>query len=194
MMVDLAKAINKWRRKREQVILMMDCNEDVRSERMKKFLDEVGMKDVIIDKHGEEKAPGTHIKGRVPIDGIFTTCAINIKSRGYTRFNQGVQGQRTDHRCLWIDIPTSALFGSKTPPIMRFQGRQIKSGHPKIAKLFNKKYKEFVIKNNLHQAIYQLEADVCFPITDEQRDRAEKIAKLRSEGIQYADKKCRRLF
>ena len=63
MMVDLTKTINKWRRKQEQVILMMDCNEDVRSERMKKLLDEVGMKDVIIDKHGEEKAPGTHTEG-----------------------------------------------------------------------------------------------------------------------------------
>ena len=118
----------------------------------------------------------------------------HIKSGGYTGFNQGVQGQRTDHRCLWIDMPTSALIGSKTPPITRFQGRRFKSGHPKIAKHFNKKYEEFMIKNNLHQAIYRLEADVCFPITDEQRDRVEKIAKLRAEGIQYADKKCRWLF
>ena len=30
MLLDLQKAINKWRRKREQVVLMMDCNEDVR--------------------------------------------------------------------------------------------------------------------------------------------------------------------
>ena len=130
---------------------------------------------------GEEKAPGTHIKGRVPIDGIFSTCAINIKRGGYTGFDQGVQGQRTDHRCLWIDISTSDLFGSKTQPIIRFQGQWVKSGHPKIANLFNKKYKEFVIKNSLHQAIYQLEADVCFPITDTQRDRAETIAKLHAE-------------
>ena len=97
---------------------MMDCNEDVRSDRMKKVLEETGMKEVITNKYGKEIAPGTHIDGRVPIDGIFVTCAVNIKKGGYTRFDQGVQGQRTDHRCLWIDIPTEAVFGSKTPPIM----------------------------------------------------------------------------
>ena len=96
---------------------MMDCNEDVRSDRMKKFLEETGMKEGITDKYAEDIAPGTHIDGKVPIDGISVTCAVNIKG-GYTGFDQGVQGQRMDHRCLWIDIPTEAVFGSKTPPIM----------------------------------------------------------------------------
>ena len=161
---------------------------------MKKFLEETGMKEVITDKYGKDIAPGTHIDGKVPIDGIFVTCAVNIKKGGYTGFNQRVQGQRTDHRCLWIDIPTEVVFGSKTPPIIRFQGRRVKSQHPKIAQRVNTKYKEFVLENNLHQAIYQLESEVCFPITNDQRIRAETIARLRSEGIQYADKKCRRLF
>ena len=71
---------------------MMDCNKDVRSDRMKKFLEETGMKEVITDKYGEETVPGTHIDGRVPIDGIFVTCAVNTKKGGYTGFDQGVKG------------------------------------------------------------------------------------------------------
>ena len=172
---------------------MMDCNKDIRSARMKHFLNEVGMKEVIHDKHGEE-APGTYIDGQVPIDGIFATCSIIIKRGGYASFEQGVQGQRTDHRCLWIDIPTEMLFGSKTPPLMPFNGRRVKSNHPKIANRFNNCYKVFAIQNKLPQKIYQLEAEVLFPIAAEQRERAETIAHLRAQGIQYADKRCRRLF
>ena len=78
MLVDLQKDILRWTRQGEQVLLMMDCNEDVRSNRMKKFLEEVGMKECILDKHREE-APGTYIEGTVPIDGFFTTCSVNIK-------------------------------------------------------------------------------------------------------------------
>ena len=67
---------------------MMDCNEDVQLDRMKCFLNDVGMKEVIHDKHGEE-APGTYIDGQVPIDRIFATCSINIKRGGCSRSKNG---------------------------------------------------------------------------------------------------------
>ena len=78
MLIDLQNEINQWTGQGEQVVLMMDCNKDVRSDRMKKFLDEVGMKECILEKYGED-APATYIDGRTPIDGIFTTWSINIK-------------------------------------------------------------------------------------------------------------------
>ena len=77
---------------------------------------------------------------------------------------------------------------------MRFQGQRVKSKNPRIAHQFNHMYKHFAIKHGLAHQIFQLEAEVEFPITQEQKLRAEEIAKLRSDGIQYADKRCRRLF
>ena len=49
MLQDLSNEITKWKQQQEQVILMMDCNEDVRSPMLKKFLLEVGMQEVILD-------------------------------------------------------------------------------------------------------------------------------------------------
>ena len=92
MLNDLQKTINKWRRNQEQVILMMDCNEDVRSLRMRKFLDDVGMKEAIHDWHGSN-APATYIEGQLPIDGLFATSAMTIRAGGYVSFDQGIQGQ-----------------------------------------------------------------------------------------------------
>ena len=193
MLIDLQNKISQWTGQGEQVVLMMDCNEDVRSNQMKKFLDEVRMKECILEKYGED-APATYIDGRTPIDGIFITWSINIKRGGYTAFDDGIQGQRTDHRCLWVDLNLTDIFGSRNPPLMRFAGRRVKSKHPQVVHKFNTSYKNFVVRHNLAQKIYRLEAEVTFPITPEQQQQAETIARLRNEGIKHADKKCRRLF
>ena len=56
---------------------MMDCNEDIRSDTIQKFLDEVGMKEIILDRHGSD-APGTYIDGTLPIDGLDECCTCRI--------------------------------------------------------------------------------------------------------------------
>ena len=141
MLNDLTSEINRWKRNREQVIIMMDCNEDVRSESFKKFLNDVGMKDIIMARHGD-KAPSTCIDGSLPIDGIFATAAINIVQGGYTSFADRVQGQRTDHHCLWVDISIQEVFGHKTPALIQFGGHRVKSSHPNIVNKFNTQYKK----------------------------------------------------
>ena len=193
MLQDLKDEIDRWKRNQEQVVLMMDCNEDVRDVRFRKFLREVGMKEIILDRHGME-APATHINGTLPIDGIFATVSVNIVKGGYTSFADGVQGQRTDHRCLWVDLAIQEVFGQKTPPLIRFAGQRVKSTHPKIVNRFNTAYKKYVIRNQLAHKVYQLEGKVTFPIQHIHQVEAKEIAKLRQEGIQYADKRCRRLF
>ena len=103
MLNNLTKSIKKWKNKGEQIVLLMDCNEDVRSDNMKKFLADVNMREVILHKRGSQHTPGTHIDGTKPIDGIFTTRSISVQSFGYCSFDKGMIGKRTDHRCLWVD-------------------------------------------------------------------------------------------
>ena len=52
----------------------------------------------------------------------------------------------------------------------------------------------FIIQNKLSHQIFRLERDVTYPIQPHHQHEAEDIARLRSEGIQYADRRCRRLF
>ena len=153
MLKDLANEISRWKQNREQVILMMDCNEDVRSPTFKKFLIQVGMQEVLLKRHGNH-APATYIDGQLPIDGIFATASVKIVQGGYTSFADGVQGQRTDHRCLWADIALDEVFGHKTPPLIRFAGRRVKSSHPRIVHKFNTSYKQFVLQHKLSLKIF----------------------------------------
>ena len=92
---------------------MMDYIEDVRSERIQKFLEEVDMKEMITNKHGEDGALATHIDGQVPINGIGGTCIVRYQREGYCIRSQSKR-QWTDHRCLWIHVETETVFGSKT--------------------------------------------------------------------------------
>ena len=193
MLTDLKKYIHRWKNQDEQIVLLMDCNEDVRSGNIQAFLSEVDMREAILHKHGND-APGTHINGTHPIDGIFTTRSVSIQSGGYCSFDQGVQGKRTDHRCLWIDVRITTVFREKMPPLMKFCGRRVKTTDPRIVERFNSHYKKFVIKHQMAQRIFRLEQSVTCPISDQHQQEAETLAHLWQQGIQYADKRCRRLF
>ena len=193
MLNDLATSINMSKEQREQIVLLMGCNEDVRSNTIKDFLDKVDMKEAILRRHGPT-APGTHIDGSNPIDGIFTTRALNILQGGYTSFDNRVQGQRVDHCCLWIDVHIEDIFGCRNPPIHKFQGWRVKTADPRIVNKFNATYKEHILKHKISQKIFELEREVSYPITDQHRLQLKKLATLRLQGIQHADKSCRRLF
>ena len=106
----------------------------------------------------------------------------------YTSFAEGVQGQQTDHRCLWVDIALTDVFGHITLPLMRFAGQRVKSSDPRIVNKFNTSYKRFVLQNKLSHRIFRLEQEVTYPIQPRHQQEAEDIARLRSEGIQFADK------
>ena len=77
---------------------------------------------------------------------------------------------------------------------MKFSGRRVKTSDPRIVQRFNHHYKKFAIKHNLSQRIFNLENKVTCLIPETHRLEAEAIASLREQGIQYADKQCRRLF
>ena len=96
-LTDLAQQLNEWRKAGEHLILLCDMNEDVRNPRIQQFLQEVGMKDLLLDQYGDKVAPRTHIRGSAPIDGIFATSAVDILRGGYCAFDEGVHGKRADH-------------------------------------------------------------------------------------------------
>jgi hypothetical protein len=89
------------------VVLLSDWNADVRGEKTRKDMADLGMREVITEFHGDE-GPRTYIRGSKPIDGIFMAHDLYIVQCGYMPFGMGIG---SDHRCLWIDIRTRVLTG-----------------------------------------------------------------------------------
>jgi hypothetical protein len=69
---DLSQLIKKWTETGESVVLLADWNADVRGEKTRKYISDLGMREVPTEFHGDA-GPCTYNRGSKPIDGIFMT-------------------------------------------------------------------------------------------------------------------------
>ena len=192
MLQDLEIKIEEWKMEGLHVIVMMDCNEDIRSSTMKQFQINTGLQEAILQQHGDN-APNTHTKGTKPIDTILISPQIEIASSGYCDFDEGVQGTRVDHRCIWIDINFQSIFGTLPANLTKFEGRRVKSNDPRIVKTFNERMREHIIRNKLDRDINYIFQHVQYPCSKQMAQLMEKAATKRYEAITYADKRARKL-
>jgi hypothetical protein len=82
------------------VVLLAYLNADFRGDKTRKYMADLGMREVITEFHGDE-VPPTYNRVSKPIDGIFMTQDLYIVQGGYMHFDMGIG---SDHRCLWLDI------------------------------------------------------------------------------------------
>ena len=185
---DLGDKIIEWKEKGDQIILMMDCNEDVRSNRFNSWIIGIGLKNAILHKHGRA-APPTFHKGSAPIDGIFTSHSITTLDGGFRPFGEFP----SDHRALYIDISYINAFGYNMNKIVRPKARRLKCNDPRVRDRWKKIYSEYIIGNELHIKQFGIEMKAQENLTNELKSKYEEVLKLRKEGMDRADKKCRKL-
>jgi hypothetical protein len=102
---DLSRLIRKWTESGESVVLLADWNADVRREKTRKHMADLGMREVITEFHGDE-GHRTYNRWSRPIDGILRKQYVWVQG-GYMPFGMGIG---SDHRCLWLDIRTQVLM------------------------------------------------------------------------------------
>ena len=86
---DLCTAIETWSVMGDQIVLTGDWNEDVRSDTMIKRMVALGLREVLMEKHGGNDAPATGDRGSKPIDGVFVSLSLDIEQGGYLAFGMG---------------------------------------------------------------------------------------------------------
>ena len=188
-MEDLLIQLTTWRNAGDQLILMIDCNEDVNSNHIKNSFREVGLQE-IITKDRTHPSQATYHRGSVPIDGIFASSTIHLVQGGYLPFGS----LPSDHRPLWIDILQDNAFGYNMSNLNNPVARRLKSHIPKVRMKFNHDYKIFIRKQHLEERLYTLQTRLTLPISDNDAVEYEKILNIRTAAIAYADKRCRRIF
>ena len=105
-----------------QVIIMGDFNIPLNgTSSLQKELRERGIEDIITNRYMEREAPGTHRRGRHPIDGIFASESILMIQGGY---EQGMS-EISDHRMIWADITWDSALGKDRGEIKRPKGRRL---------------------------------------------------------------------
>ena len=188
MLDDLLAEIEKWQTEGDQIILLMDCNEDIRGRRLRQKMLNVGLTEAITSNADRQPAP-THSRGRTAIDGIFISSTIHPRASGYLPFGDFP----SDHRAIWMDISQENAFGSNTMKVIRPQARKLKSNDPKVRNKFISDYERFLTRNNAVTQLYSIQQSITIPLNKTLAQKLEHIFKIRQEGIIEAESKCRKL-
>jgi hypothetical protein len=112
--------MRKWTEADESVVVLADWNADVRGENTRKYMADLGMREVITEFHGDA-GPRTHNRGSKPIYGIFMTQDLYIVQGGYMPFGMGIG---SDHRCLWLDRSRKLESDSKELGLTQQQAQE----------------------------------------------------------------------
>ena len=161
-------------------------NQKVSDPFLKQWAKNLYLMEKITELHGD--AP-THNNGSQPIDGIFVSPSLQIKACGLLPFGF----IHSDHRMLWIDLTETSVLGFNLPPLLAANARRLQCSDPRVRKRWVQLYKQFVIEHNLHLKAYDLEREMCRPLTAEMQHRLDSLMELRRRGIAYADNHCRKI-
>lgn len=191
---DLCSFILSCQRSQEQIILLIDCNENLcKLQDLHKHLisDPISLVDPIRFRHfNGDDLPPTNEKGSYPIDAIFVSNSLwHISRGGWLRFGEGVG----DHRPLYIDIQIKKLIGRYKNLTCPHRVRRLQCNDPRTVHKFNclleQQYKHHNTKRKLRE-FHSHRSDNISPADFERLCRIDKVS---TSAVRFAEKRCRKL-
>ena len=194
MIKELTDLIKTWEDKGENIVLFIDCNENLHKQgQIQRLL--VGDKCKLIDpirrKFGTANAPPTyHRNNSYPIDSVFVSKRLrHITYGGWLRFGEGIG----DHRVIYIDLPVQLLLGENKFVIPPPSVRRLKCNDPRVVDRFNTILEEQYRQHKTLTRIEHLNQTFHIPLNETEQIELEKIDRISTFAVRHADKKCRKL-
>ena len=189
LMDDLKAEVIKWKEKGDSIIIMGDFNEDVRNDYCTQWRDELGMRDILMDRVGKDNMPSTHIRGSEPIDSVWATANVEVKRIVVMPQDEGIG----DHRPLMFDIIAESVFGYDIPPTPAMKARRLKNNDPRIAKKYIQALVSFYKKHNFFKRVHDLsQIPMEYPLQPLVQKLYEKLDTIRVKAMKHAEAKCRK--
>lgn len=153
---------------------------------LREWMLDLGLLDIISNKHGYEAAPKTHTRSKdSPIDCIFASAQISCAFGGFLAFGK-LDG---DHRGLWADIPKMLLLCCKIPPSTHPSARRLKLHDPRIITKYLDLLHDSMISKNIYFRKNFLQSQRVYPLTPAMANEYESIDK---EMCASAENNCRK--
>jgi hypothetical protein len=184
---DLTSQIRTWQHENNEIIIGIDANEslDTPKSAILKLLQDTSLTSL----NKAAYAPITYARGKSCIDFLLGTpnIAKSIKSNGYFPFFAGAW--HSDHRALYVDIDTLALFNGDPQHIENPMKRNLQSTN----RTQTTKFLETLCKNKaLPQLATQLFAlNHTKSWTSDQHEQLEQIDREFTNALLQAESKCR---
>ena len=146
------------------MILMMDVNEDVKSGKTARMLQEFNMEEKLT-KFSPGPSPATHNRGSRTIDGIYATHTASTSKAQYLQFKDSPG----DHRSLVWDVQQCSIFGNRNPPPEIRSPRRLQSCQPSTVRRYHDNLESLFRLHRLQERTDNLRAITTFPATLEVR-------------------------
>ncbi len=139
---------------------MLDANKNLHDQEgaLHQFLMDTGLSDSIDHMHANKPVPASHIQGSHQIDYILMTpgaldCVISC---GMECFGGSVD---SDHRGMFIDFDSVALFGDVTPNLTCRTTRVLTSHIPYYVRKYRRKLHEQLMQHNVYARVRRLKEE-----------------------------------
>ena len=191
---DLKTEIQEWTQVGDQIIVGGDLNDEIRGPSIKAYFEDLGMHNLIFQKHDETLAPTTFFrnkKGKV-MDGMWGTANISAVKCGYLE-PCDFPG---DHSAIWVDISYNCALGHNPPLPSNPDANRLQLDQPKTVKKYTQAYKAEVQKHSLPARQFNLErtTTVGRPLLPHQQQEAIEIDVIKTKAMLRAHRKCRRIY
>ena len=142
----------------------------------------------ITGKHLHDHQP-TQNSGSYPIDEIFASSTLQVEAAGYMEFGHG----KSDHRPIWVNFTRESFLGAKLQKLQSFEARKLKMIDPRVVERYNQLLEERLMKHGVYHRTHQLLMQFSTPMTEDQIREFEKLDKIRTSAMRYAERNCRKL-
>jgi len=166
------------------------CQQGYQKQDIASFFNEFGMTKEMLVMHRQD-VPPTQNQGSYPIDRIFVTWAICNTTCGYLSGLDAIG----DHRCLWINLPETHIFGTTMPAITTLKTQQLKTEDPCTIKKYLEYLENHITQHNLLAKTQALSSKLTgeHNLTDKIRNQLNNIETLWIQGMLKAEWQCQKL-
>ena len=187
---DLWEEVEEWVNAGDRIILGGDFNIDTKGESLNKRFANLGMSNLMSQKHPNLEQPNTFNEGTKTIDAIFVSSDLKVDRCGMLDFDEGIP---SDHRPLWLDISLKELFDKSQPSNPISNSRRLNLQDPRTVSKYKTTLQKYLRKHKVKEKVIALKNTVTIPMSQEHIIQFEKLDTIRLEGIRHAEKKCRKL-
>lgn len=184
---DLKTFITSCKDNNEHVIVMGDWNSTYNE--VVRWMDEMGMKDLIVDRHKGEPPPTCKKSREHPIDAIFGPASFTSWRGGYLAFDY-LEG---DHRGLWCDIPVEFILRYRMQHPAHAGARRLKTSDPRIRRKYTRTLHKSLEKENVYEKMTTLQASMQQGILPTDLIRFKELDSIINSAMRTAERSCRKL-
>lgn len=186
---DLQKDINQRIVLGDSLIIAGDFNDDIsRGPIHDLFHTQLGFTEATIHRHPHQVPPATMSRGQLPVDAVWLSPDLPVMAASWLSFPDSPG----DHRASVVDFNIDEILGEPARKVFNPQGRRLNSKLPNVQQHYTRLLEAHFHQHRLLPKLYSLYTQSWHHRWHEFALAVENLDRIRSEGMKFAEKRCRR--